>query len=305
MRLSRTLIILGLVGCGGAPPPAPPPEPVVVDGMVEVQGGIVQLGPRHVLNAPPESLAPASPARQLVEPYISRAGMGLAPRFFEVSGFWIDRTEVTQAEYGRFLQATGYRLPHVAEPWAEDGWNWTQAAPSPKTQDHPVVLLSWYDAQAYCAWAGKRLPSEAEWQLAALGPASELRRYPWGEAYAPERLNHGRMEPPNFDESDGHARTSPVGSYPLGQSPSGLLDAFGNAWEYTADLRVDTWENVMAGGASHRHDPHTQGLPLRVAVRGGSFYFDLREPGGEWAAFSPETRRKSAGVRCARYLKAK
>jgi formylglycine-generating enzyme required for sulfatase activity len=296
MRLSFTLI--GLLACGGAPVPEPlPPEPVVVEGMVHVDGGTVQLGPRHVLRAPPQVLEQgAHPARG--QSYVSSAGMGLAPGFFREGSFWIDRYEVTQAQYAGFLEATGYRLPHVSESWAEDGWNWTSATAS--KPDHPVVLLSWYDARAYCQWAGKHLPSEAQWQLAALGPADELRRFPWGQRYSADKLNHGRMEPPNFDPSDGHERTAPVGSYPRGQSPSGLLDAFGNAWEYTSDARVDSWDEVVAFGPDRRWYPRASGLPLRVAVRGGSFYFDLQEPGAEWAAFSPEIRRKSAGVRCAR-----
>jgi formylglycine-generating enzyme required for sulfatase activity len=228
--------------------------------------------------------------------------MGLSPRFFQVSSFWIDLTEVTKAEYARFLDRTGYRLPHVAEPWAEDGWNWTGPAPAPGTEDHPVVLTSWHDARAYCTWAGKRLPTEAEWLLAALGPAKDARRYPWGSEYEGARVNHGRREPPNFDDSDGFARTSPVGSFPEGKSPYGLLDTFGNAWEYTADRRVDDWGDVSTRSEEHGvgTDPGAVGPGLRVAVRGGSYYFDLSDPAGEWAAFVPESRRKSSGFRCAR-----
>ena len=305
MRLPLAIVAAVLSSCSDGPAPSvAPPAPVVpqvVDGMIRIPAGTVQLGPRHMLAAPPPQLPAAEPADPgRVRHFESRAGMGLAPRFFTVEAFWIDQTEVTRAAYGEFLDATGYRLPHVTESWAADGWNWSSSAPPAGTQDHPVVLLSWYDAQAYCQWRGKRLPSEAEWQLAALGPADQLRRYPWGTAYDAKRLNHGRMEPPNFDDSDGFARTSPVGSFPAGRSPYGLDDAFGNAWEYTADLRVDDWAALAKDGAIPVRYPGVPGLPLRVAVRGGSFYFDLAEPGGEWAAMSPEVRRKSTGVRCAR-----
>jgi formylglycine-generating enzyme required for sulfatase activity len=221
----------------------------------------------------------------------------------QVSGFFIDATEVTRAAYARFLGATGYRLPHVSEAWADDGWNWATTTPPAGTEKHPVVLVSWYDADAYCRWAKKRLPTESEWQLAALGPASAGRTYPWGSVYDGNRFNHGRMSAPNFDDSDGSERTAPVGSYAGGRAWSGIDDAFGNAWEFTADLRVESHRQLAHQGAGEGvlRDATAPGPGLRVAVRGGSFYFDLRpNPGGEWAAFVPEVRRKSAGFRCAR-----
>ena len=117
------------------------------------------------------------------------------------------------------------------------------------------------------------------------------------------RFNHGRMSAPNFDDSDGSERTAPVGSYAGGRAASGIDDAFGNAWEFTADLRVESHRQLAHQGAGDGvlRDATAPGPGLRVAVRGGSFYFDLRpNPGGEWAAFVPEVRRKSAGFRCAR-----
>ena len=218
-----------------------------------------------------------------------------------VSSFWIDRTEVTRAAYAAFLQATGYRLPHVAEDWAED-WSWTTPEAPAGTEAHPMVLTSWYDAVEYCDWAGKRLPTEAEWQLAALGPASEARRYPWGDTYDGSLANHGRLDGDNYDDSDGYRLTSPVGSFPGGASPVGLLDAFGNAWEYTADWRVEGWELVEGAQVDGvLQDPRAPGPGLYVAVRGGSYFFDLStRPEGERHAFLPELRRKTSGFRCAR-----
>ena len=304
MRILRPLILVGLLGCPTEVPervPLPTATPAALRAMVAVPAGVVRLGPRQGWSAPPDPL-PSGPAEGSEAPtWISRAGAGLGPRFVRVSAFEIDRTEVTRADYSSFLQQTGYRLPHVGEAWAEDGWNWISTVPATGTEQHPVVLLSWYDAEAYCGWAGKRLPTEAEWQLAALGPAKEARVFPWGQSYDGSRLNHGRMAPPNFDDQDGYARTSPVGSYPSGRGPYGLHDAFGNAWEYTADLRVDSWDGVRFAHRGLSLDPRAPGPGLRVAVRGGSYYFDLEpNPAGEWAAFSPEVRRKSAGVRCAR-----
>jgi len=307
MRLLDAMMLVLLLGCGAEPSSSqedPAPD-VVLGGMVKIPGGMVRMGPRHGVSPPPETIAqPPVQSRVLADqqPWVSKAGMGLPPRYYAVSPFWIDVSEVTKAQYSRFLKETGYRLPHVAETWAQDGWNWTGPDPSPGTEEHPVVMLSWYDAREYCKWAGKRLPTEAQWLLAALGPAEDARRYPWGSEYDGDRLNHGRREPPNFDDSDGYERTSPVGSFPKGRSPYGLVDAFGNAWEYTADRRVDDWADMASSHGKNGvdSDPRTLGPGLRVAVRGGSYYFDLSEPEAEWAAFAPESRRKSAGLRCAR-----
>ena len=227
----------------------------------------------------------------------------LDPRKVWVSGFEIDRTEVTRAAYRRFVEATGYRTPYIDEDWAnEDGWNWSGTTPPKGTDDHPVVLTNWYDARAYCTWAGKRLPDEAEWQLAALGPMDEGRTYPWGTTYDGANLNHGRAEEPNYDDSDGYKTTSPVGAFPGGRSPYGLEDAFGNAWEFAADSRVDSWDLYQGQEKDDGWtDLRAPGPSLYVAVRGGSYFFDMeRMPEGERNEFVSELRRKSSGFRCAK-----
>ena len=283
-----------LLGCSGSPE--------VVDGMIQVQGAEVVLrtqpgpgaGPppgappgQGLLPPPPGSpggtpdQGPAKPADP--KPWGFYGGGGLE-QTVAVATFWLDQTEVTRRAYAEFVTATGYPEPRVDEEWAEDGWNWDGGPPA-GTEEHPVVLVSWYDARAFCKWAGKRLPTEAEWQLAALGPG-EGRSYPWGDSYDGSKLNHGKMEEPNFDDSDGFERTSPVKSFP---DNDGFYDLFGNAWEFTDSFRIDDTRNA---GAAMGH---------YVAVRGGAYYFDVGiNPMGERHAFLAEIRRKTSGFRCAR-----
>jgi formylglycine-generating enzyme required for sulfatase activity len=226
----------------------------------------------------------------------------LDPITVRVSDFFIDVTETTKAEYAKFLEDTGYRPPYVDEGWAEEGWDWESSAVPRDTADHPVVLVSWWDARAYCEWAHKRLPTEAEWQLAVLGPADDEWTFPWGNTYDAMKLNHGRMEEPNFDDSDGWARTSPVGSFPSGASRWGLLDAFGNAWEWTADIREPSWDRVLGErDGDVIVNPHTDTVGLYAAVRGSAYFFDIRpNPAAERNGFLLELRRKTSGFRCAR-----
>jgi formylglycine-generating enzyme required for sulfatase activity len=150
-----------------------------------------------------------------------------------LDAFWIDQTEVTNAMFSAFLndlgnqdtEGTPWLFTRVTDPIIEyeaDEWQ-----PRAGLEDHPVVNVTWGGAEAYCEWAGRRLPTEAEWEKAARGPDGAL--YPWGDA-APscELANHD-----GFGCMVRH--TTPVGSYPEGQSPYGALDMSGNAWELVAD----------------------------------------------------------------------
>ncbi len=275
------------------------------------QNGVAPGNVGHVRGGSAPSAPPGMPGNHLdgvVAKVAWETGMGgqrLEPAQVSVSSFWIDLTEVTRKQYQAFLVDTGYRPPYVAEDWAnDDGWNWSGTDYPPGTGDHPVVLTSWYDASEFCAWAGKRLPTEAEWQLAALG--TDGRIFPWGDDYSGDRLNHGKMDAPNYDDSDGYEFTSPVDALPSGRGPYGLYDAFGNAWEFTADFRRDDWSMyVDSSGAAltgpRGADVTAPGPGLYVAVRGGAYFFDLRpNPGGERNEFLPEVRRKTSGFRCAK-----
>lgn len=310
--------------------------PKELDGMVFVPGGVVHLGrPRaqYKAGAPlpggppqprPDAAGPGGPGTPggpppvvphrdpkagsggagggAPTPWRFKGGQGLNRRRVHSGDFWLDGTEVTRAAYRRFLEDTGYRPPHVDEPWADEGYNWNGMQPPPGTDDHPVILTSWHDARAYCAWAGKRLPGEAEWQLAALGVAGHSRTFPWGDTYDGARLNHGSLADPFFDDSDGHLKTAPVGSFPSGRSWVGADDLYGNAWEFTADARVERWEDAtftQKGDVLQSY--RASGPSLYVAVRGGSYFFDFVEhPAGERNHFLPELRRKTTGFRCAR-----
>lgn len=154
----------------------------------------------------------------------------------ELPGFWIDKTPVTNAEYARFVALTGRTPPS----------HWRGQVPPQEISDHPVVQVSWYDAAAYARWAGKRLPSEQEWEKAARGV--DGRAYPWGDdPPTPELCNFGCNE----------GGTTPVGRYSPqfhpelaagGDSFYGCVDMAGNVWEWTAS-NYDIKRKVMRGGS--------------------------------------------------------
>jgi formylglycine-generating enzyme required for sulfatase activity len=132
----------------------------------------------------------------------------------EIDGFNIDVLPVSSADYAAYVAATGVDAPR----------NWQDGSIPAGKEQHPVVWVSWEDASAYCAWAAKRLPTEMEWEKAARG--EEGQNYPWGDSFDSTKVN---------SVESGLGDTSPVGSYPAGASPYGVMDMAGNVWEWTAD----------------------------------------------------------------------
>ena len=152
-------------------------------------------------------------------------------RVVTLSPFWIDVHPVSNARFAHFLEARGYEEPQW---WTPEGWLWRckhrvgrpllWGEPGWDGPEQPVTGVSWYEADAYSRWAGKRLPTDAEWERAARG--TDGRRYPWGDAWPAN-------DTANFDSRVG--RTTPAGLYPAGASPCGCHDMSGNVNNWTAD----------------------------------------------------------------------
>ena len=314
------------------------PDPVEAknqEGMVEIKAGQFQMGGDNAQARPDE--------------YPKHA--------VEVKGFWMDATEVTNAQFQRFVDATGYvtvaeraidleelkkQVPPGTElPSAEElqpfslvfasppsgniqtlspadwwqmvkGANWRQPegpGSTLKGKDNlPVVHVCWYDAIAYCKWAGKRLPTEAEWEYAGRGGQSEA-IYPWGmEPVSAQKANFFQGEfPVKQLNEDGFQRLSPVKSFAA--NPYGLYDMAGNVWEWCADwYRPDYYAQNKGTarnpqGPSDSYDPDEPNAPKKV-VRGGSFLCNDSYCSGYRVAArmktSPDTGLEHTGFRCVR-----
>lgn len=195
-----------------------------------------------------------------------------------VLAFRLERTEVTNAAFGAFVSASDYVTQAEQRGW---GWVWTdrwrrvqgadwrhpQGPDSDIRQrpDHPVVQVSWTDARAYCRWHRLRLPTDVEWEYAARG--SDGRRYPWGHdaprADGVQRANYGTDACCAPDAQDGHHYTAPVGQYPRGASPFGILDMAGNVWEWVLDDHPGESGNKAIRGGGWGNNPYC----LRAAYR--------------------------------------
>ncbi len=220
-----------------------------VDGaeMVDVPGGTFTMGDTDQKDNPPHNVT--------------------------LSSYYIYKNLVTVAQYKQFCSATGHNMAK------EPSWGWKE--------DHPIVNVSWEDAQSYCKWAGVRLPTEAEWEKAARG--TDGRKYPWGNTFVTSKLQCSTSK---FGDAKS---TAPVGSFPEGASPYGALDMAGNVWQWCSDY-YDTDFTKKANLAN----PTGPGFGTVRVLRGGSW--NVNYPGYFRASFrlndNPAFRNVDFGFRC-------
>jgi formylglycine-generating enzyme required for sulfatase activity len=232
-----------------------------------------------------------------------------------LDAFWIDQTEVTNAMFRRFVSATGYKTDAeirgdswvfnvLKEDWEQiDGADWQHPrGPTSTIQglgDHPVVQVSWNDSLAYCQWAERRLPTEAEWEKAARGEHGQ--KFPWGDQeVAGNLLNFADS---NLDVSwadinvdDGYEFSAPAGNYLAGASPYGGLDMAGNVYEWVAD-----WYDSDYYASSPDSDPQGAASGENRVERGGSWsrpIWDIRPANRDFE--DPNVNSDLDGFRCAR-----
>jgi len=188
-----------------------------------------------------------------------------------LDAYWIDQTEVTSAQFARFVDATGYvtsaeelgfsSILNSDSTWREEsGANWQYPLGNGElyVDDYPVVHVSWEDATAYCEWAGKRLPTEAEWEKAARG--TDGNKYPWGNGEASTSLA-------NYNNPGGMPRE--VASYAQGVSVYGAYDMAGNVWELVSD-----WYEKEYYETSPSHNPQGPDSGTHHIAKGGSYGFN-------------------------------
>ena len=224
----------------------------------------------------------------------------------ELDAFYIDQHEVTNAEYEAFVTATGHPSPRGIgytavyellkndyEPWDDPGFN---------HPNQPVTTVTWFDADAYCKWAGKRLPTEAEWEKAARG-GLEGARYPWGDAEPDNTTANFADSQTEFEwrspnVNDGYLFTAPVGTFqPNGY---GLFDMAGNVWEWCADWYSPTYYSDTQDVESPRRNPKGPNTGERRVLRGGTWYraaHTLRN--AERVSDFPNSSLNVVGFRCA------
>jgi formylglycine-generating enzyme required for sulfatase activity len=300
IRMSRTsmpsriglavfvLMLLLLVGCAPeAPPETPTVEPMETSATIET--GVPPTVPPTVAGPSPTPFptntprpaatptsAPSNKPNSIYVPggeFILGSDTGNEDETPQqdsfIDAFNIDIYPVTNAEYREFVEASGHTPPR----------SWKEGTYPDGTADHPVTWVTWHDAQAYCEWAGKRLPTELEWEKSARG--TEGRIYPWGDEFDSTKCN---------SKESGLGATSAVGSYPDGVSPYGVFDMAGNVWEWTGD-----WYEAYRGSL---YELSRYGEQFKV-LRGGS-WFDGQDSvrAATRKSFDPNQGFSTIGFRC-------
>jgi eukaryotic-like serine/threonine-protein kinase len=196
----------------------------------------------------------------------------------DIPPFYIDKYPVTNAEYALFVEATGRPAPPA----------WTGGTYPADRGDHTVITVNWYEASAYAAWMGKRLPTEAEWEKAARG--TDGRRYPWGDRFEERRTVV--WESAMIRD----VTTVPVTAYPTGASPHGVCQMAGHVEEW-----VEDWYEPYAGS---RYQSRCYGRKLKVLKGGSWFYTQQYARGAFRRPLAPDSRGwdpfDGPGFRCAR-----
>lgn len=195
--------------------------------------------------------------------------------------YWIDKYEVTNLQFQQFIDAAGKRAPdHFTN----------RTFPAGKA-DHPVTFVSWHDANAYCSWAGKRLPTDKEWEKAARG--TDGRMFPWGDEFDINQVN----TPVRWERLKEKGDTTPAGAFPGGASPYGALDMSGNVWEWTS-----SWYTAYPG---NKKTSENYG-EIYKTLKGGSWWdcsfykCGISAPVFNRAFFNTKVKNASFGFRCAK-----
>jgi sulfatase modifying factor 1 len=280
-------------------------------GMVLIPGGTFRMGTNDAEGFPEDGEGPIRPVT--------------------IKSFYLDSCAVTNAQFSKFVTATKYKTEaelfgwsfvfnllvsvenakNISQTvidtpwwWAVEGASWHQPE-GPKSHiktrwNHPVIHISWNDAVAYCDWAGKRLPTEAEWERAARGGHEDL-RYPWGNDLTPNNQHlcniwQGKFPDTNTKE-DGYIGTAPVMSFP--PNAYGLYNVSGNVWEWCAD-----WFSPDHHISNTQENPKGPSLGQSRVMRGGSYLchesYCNRYRVAARSANTPDSSTGNLGFRCAR-----